>query len=233
MSEKKGVLSKISSVLSPTGDLDQSKFFEHQVNLKAKYNVKSDDSKTYQIDSERNTQKVSKCLVHITCETARIIKGKLQEYICIINNDHKASVYHLVEMEKIFNQIPKEMRDKLKPLQQELVKSKTQIDEIRNKLRTIQINLKEPLDCFVFLKHFREPIKAKIIALEPKSNGFNIRYHDENNKEKFLSDIKFDQLCIGQSNENITKPVDECILQNNPCQMGGAIDDSVSTDSLC
>ncbi len=226
-----------------TGSIEQSKFFEQQVNLKSNYNPNSKDNVSYQLDSERNTKKISKCLVHITCETAKIIKNKLQEYICIVNNEHKAGIQRLVEMEQIFNTIPKDMKERLKSLQQELIKSRTHIDEIRNNLRTLRINLKQPLECFVFLKHFREPIKAHIIALEPKTNGFDIKYLDENKKEKFLSNIKFDQLCIGHSNENITKPTDECILENINCQKGGsniikdmkggAIDDSISTDSLC
>jgi hypothetical protein len=216
-----------------SGSIEQSNFFEHQVNLKSNYNPKSKDNVSYQLDSERNTKKISKCLVHITCETAQNIKSKLQEYICIVNNEHKIGVQHLTEMEKIFNAIPKDMRDRLKSLKHELSQSRTHIDEVRHNLRTLRINLKEPLDCFVFLKHFREPIKARIIALEPKNNGFDIKYHDENKKEQILSNIKFDQLCIGQSNENITKPTDECILENNNCQQGGSIDDSISTDNLC
>ena len=215
------------SFLKPSG-LDESKFFSKQVHMKTKATPDS-----YDVISEKNHTGISTCTVHITCETAKTLKKKLQEHICSVNTNHNKTLEKLINMDTIYKELPQEIKNNLKSLEQELHKAKLKIDETRNTSRLQKIYLKEYLDCSVFLQHFREPIKAKIMILEPKNNAFDIKYIDENKKEKIVTGIKFGQLCIGESNENITKPDQSCILEHTKCEMTGGGDPPLITDDLC
>lgn len=250
-SSTKGAVQSIKQSIS---DLNEDKYRNPQTKIESKFNPNSPDDQNYEMKSQSAPElSISKCLVHITCEDAAKLKKILQNHICEANKRHFESKKELEKTVSMLKSYPPSAQKHVQSIIKELNHSKEKLEEARNEDRKREFDIPEDTDIEVFitLSGYRDLVKAKVSKIDPDIGSFNIIYQD-GDKNKEFTGIKFEQLCIGESADNINRPATNCTLEDNACQLegggknkskslskkvkkmnGGSMESSISTDSLC
>lgn len=249
-SVKLGTKGAVQSIKQTASDLNEDKFKNPQIKVEAKFNPNSPDEENYVMNSLQVPESsVSKCLVHISCEDAGKLKKLLQDHICNANKRHFENKQ---KIEKIVNDLqsyPAETQSHVKGIIKELNNTKEKLEDARNedRKREFDVPADTEIPVFITLSGFRDLVEAKVTKIDPDMGSFDISY-TEKEKVKVFSGIKFEQLCIGESRENINRPAKDCKLEDNTCNLeggskskskkvkkmrGGSVESSISTDSLC
>jgi hypothetical protein len=261
----------VASVLKQaTSSVSETKYLKSQTKIDAAFDLKSPDSENYKFNINESDVKQGKgvdprlfsCLVHVSCENAKVLKEKLQNHICSANQEHNQLDILLKEINQTLQKINNLSNGKytleFKNLSQEFIKTTQKIDQMRFNQRSKDIMLEGNLQIpvFITIKGFKDINEAKIVKISPSVGKFTISYTDAKGKVQTLSGIEFGKLCVG-SGEGLhsTDPAKGCDLPNVDCPLqggkrktskkgskskkskkmvGGGNDvDSISTNSLC
>ena len=257
----------IASVLKQaTSSVSETKYLKSQTKIDSAFDLKSPDSENYKFNINESDVKQGKgvdprlfsCLVHISCDNAKVLKEKLQNHICAANKEHNQLDIHLKELQQTLEKINGLGNGKysleFKNVSSEIVKVSQKIDQLRFAQRSKDIILESSLQIpvYITIKGYKDINEAKIIKISPSVGKFTISYTDAKGKSQTLSGIEFGKLCVG-SGEGLqsTDPAKGCELPDVECSLnggrrkgskkskkskkmvGGGDADSISTNSLC
>lgn len=225
-----------SMVKQATSSVSETKYLKSQTKVDSGFDHRSPDSENYKFDAKESDVKQGKgvdpklfsCLVHISCENAKLLKEKLQKHICAANQEHNQLEIHLKELQQSLDKINNLENGKysldFKNLTNEYTRVSQKIDELRFAQRTREIVLEgdQQITVFITIKGYTDINEAKIVKITPRDGKFSISYTDAKGKPQVLSGIEFSKLCIGTGEGiHVKDPAKGCDLPNVDCPLQG------------
>ena len=225
-----------SMVKQATSSVSETKYLKSQSKIDSAFDLKSPDSENYKFDVRETDlkqgkgvdQKLFSCLVHISCENAKILKDKLQRHICAANQEHNELDIQIKNLQSTLQSINSLGNGKyyshFTKVNSEVTSVAQKIDELRLKQRSTEITLvdDQQIPVYITVKGYTDLNDAKITKISPGVGKFTISYTDAKGAPQVLSGIDFGKLCVGSGEGlQVKDPSKGCDLPNVDCPLKG------------